>query len=191
MVEVTKQMPKLKKDEPKVETKVEHKAEPKASKTGEKIAAVLIRGREIGIRHDVVQALDILKLKRRHICVVYNDSPSIRGLGRSGYPALNVGGTAKTVEIYAFVPGLDPAKNDVTLERGVLSIAGERAAEPLPQDETATLHIDERFAGRFRRVVSLPDDVDPNGVSANYRDGVLHISIKRRESALPRRITIQ
>jgi len=39
--------------------------------------------------------------------------------------------------------------------------------------------------------VSLPDDVDPNAVSAAYRDGVLHISIKRRESAQPRRIAIQ
>ena len=84
MVEVTKQMPKLRKQdaEPKAETKVEHKAAtaPKADLKGEKIAAVLIRGREIGIRHDVKQALDILKLKRRHICVIYNDSPSIRGL---------------------------------------------------------------------------------------------------------------
>lgn len=82
MVEITKPMPKLK---PKVEQKAEHKPEHKAEHAkgehkGSKIAAVLIRGREIGIRHDVVQALDILKLKRRHICVVYNDSPSIRGL---------------------------------------------------------------------------------------------------------------
>lgn len=80
MVEITKPMPKLK---PKAEHKVEHKAEEhKAShkKSGEKIAAVLIRGREIGIRHDVKQALDILKLRRRHICVVFDDNESVRGL---------------------------------------------------------------------------------------------------------------
>jgi HSP20 family protein len=40
-------------------------------------------------------------------------------------------------------------------------------------------------------VVSLPDDVDPNGVAAAYRDGVLHVSIKRRESAQPRRINVE
>jgi HSP20 family protein len=39
-------------------------------------------------------------------------------------------------------------------------------------------------------VVSLPEDADPNGVSADYRDGVLHISVKRRESAQPRRISV-
>ena len=58
-------------------------------------------------------------------------------------------------------------------------------------DEKTTLHSQERFSGRFRRVVSLPDDIDPNGVSAAYRDGVLRVSVKRREAAQPRRITVQ
>jgi large subunit ribosomal protein L30 len=50
-----------------------------AKQESKKIAAVLIRGREIGIRHDVVRALDGLKLRRRHICVVYDDVPATRG----------------------------------------------------------------------------------------------------------------
>ena len=49
----------------------------------------------------------------------------------------------------------------------------------------------ERFSGRFRRVVSLPDDIDPNAVNARYRDGVLHVSVSRRETSQPRRIDIQ
>jgi HSP20 family protein len=116
-------------------------------------------------------------------------SPSIRGIGRGGYPALNVGSTADAVEIYAFAPGIDPAQVEVQLDRGVLTISGERAG--LPTDEKATLHVNERFAGRFRRVISLPDDIDPNAVGADYRDGVLHVSVKRRASAQPRRIEVQ
>lgn len=115
-------------------------------------------------------------------------SPSIRGLTR-GFPAMNVGGSSKSVEIYAFAPGIDPASLDVQIEKGVLTIAGERKAVEAP--EKASVHIDERFAGPFRRVVTLPDDVDPNAVEAKYRDGVLHISIARQEAAQPRRITIQ
>jgi HSP20 family protein len=96
------------------------------------------------------------------------------------------------VEVFAFAPGLDPAALEVVLDRGVLTIAGERLPKlPADDDEKSAVHINERFGGRFRRVVSLPDDVDPNGVSADYRDGVLHISVKRRESAQPRRITVQ
>jgi HSP20 family protein len=118
-------------------------------------------------------------------------SPSIRGFARGGFPAMNVGTTPKSVEVYAFVPGVDPASLDVQLEKGVLTIAGERKVElPSPDAKTA-IHIDERFAGRFRRVVTLPDDVDPEAVQARCRDGVLHVSIQRRQAAQPRRISIQ
>jgi HSP20 family protein len=93
------------------------------------------------------------------------------------------------VEVYAFAPGLDPASIDLQVERGILTIAGERKPPQVP--ERANVHINERFAGRFRRVITLPDDVDPNGIEAKYRDGVLHVRIGRREEALPRRITVQ
>jgi HSP20 family protein len=116
---------------------------------------------------------------------------SIRGFGRNGFPALNVGGTPDSVEIYAFAPGLDPAKLDVTIERGVLTLSGERPGDVPADANKAVVHINERFAGRFSRAVSLSDDVDPNRVAAKYSDGVLHISVKRRESAQPRRIEIQ
>jgi HSP20 family protein len=114
--------------------------------------------------------------------------PSIRGLARGTFPALNVGGTPGSVENFAFAPGLEPSALDVRIEKGVLTIAGERARPRAP--EQATVHIDERFAGRFRRVVSLPEDIDPDGVQARYRDGVLHISIQRRTAARPRRIEV-
>ena len=127
---------------------------------------------------------------QRDLQQAFDTSPSIRGFGRGGYPALNVGGTPQSVEIYAFAPGLDPARIDVNIDRGVLTIEGERASA-LPADEKVAVHINERFAGRFRRVVSLPDDADPAAVSAEYRDGVLHLAIKRRESAAPRRIDIK
>ena len=118
-------------------------------------------------------------------------SPSIRGVSRSGFPAINVGSTPKSVEIYAFAPGVDPASIDVQLEKGVLTVAGERRSVLPPPEAKATAHIDERFSGRFRRVVTLPDDIDANSVAARYRDGVLHISIQRRAAAEPRRITVQ
>lgn len=118
-------------------------------------------------------------------------SPSIRGFARGGFPALNIGNTAKSVEIYAFAPGVEPASIDVQIEKGVLTIAGERKSDLPPPEAKASVHIDERFAGRFRRVITLPDDIDANAVTAKYRDGVLHISIQRLEVVQPRRIDIQ
>jgi HSP20 family protein len=118
-------------------------------------------------------------------------SPAIRGMGRGGYPALNVGSTPGSVEVYAFEPGMDPASIDLQLERGVLTISGERKAIAPAADDKTTVHINERFAGRFRRVVSLPEDIDPGATSADYRDGVLHVSIKRSEASMPRKIAVQ
>ena len=143
---------------------------------------------------DVFAELDRMQ---RELSTLFDYSPSIRGVGRGGYPALNVGSTDNSVEVYAFVPGVDPAAIEVHLDRGVLTIDGERPAV-LPDNgngdkaarERTTLHLNERFAGRFRRVISLPDDVDPNAVNAEYRDGVLRVSIGRRESAKPRRIAV-
>lgn len=137
--------------------------------------------------YDVFSELDRLQ---REIQQNFSGSPSIRGLTRGGFPAMNVGGTPESVEIYAFTPGVDPASIEVTLENGVLTIEGERKDVLPSDDDKATIHIGERFSGRFRRVVSLPDDVDPNAVQAQSRDGVLHISIKRREAAQPRRISV-
>lgn len=128
------------------------------------------------LQHDMQQALGLM--------------PSIRGAQRSGYPALNLGSTPRSVELAVFAPGLDPARIDVQIDRGVLTIAGERSVERPADDAKRTLHIDERFAGRFRRVVSLPDDIDPQQVRAEYRDGVLHLSIARQEAAQPRRIDV-
>jgi HSP20 family protein len=140
---------------------------------------------------DVFAALDRLQ---REFQQNFDLSPSIRGLTRGAFPAMNVGGTPQSVEIYAFVPGVDPASIEVNLENGVLAIEGERkpAATQSGDEKSAktTRHIAERFAGRFRRVVSMPDDIDPNAVDASCHDGVLHVSIKRREAAQPRRIAI-
>jgi HSP20 family protein len=137
---------------------------------------------------DLFTELDRLQ---RDMQGAFEYSPSIRGLGRGGYPAVNVGGSPTAVEIYAFAPGIDPASVDITLDRGVLTISGERKAALPASDEKVTLHGNERFSGRFRRVVSLPDDIDPNAVSATFTDGVLHVNVKRRESAQPRRIAVQ
>lgn len=134
---------------------------------------------------DLFAELDRLQ---RDMQQAFDLTPSIRGLTR-GFPALNVGGTPRAVDIYAFAPGMDPAAIEVQLEKGTLTIAGERKREAVP--DKATVHIDERFAGRFRRVVSLPDDIDANAIEARYRDGVLHIHIPRKEEAQPRRIAIQ
>ena len=116
---------------------------------------------------------------------------SIRSTAPGAFPAINVGNTPGSVEIYAFAPGIDPKQIELTIDRGVLSISGERPSGLPAGDNKVNVYGNERFFGSFRRAISLPEDVDTSKVNASYRDGVLHVSISRRESALPKRITVQ
>lgn len=119
-------------------------------------------------------------------------SSSIRSVPRGTFPPLNIGSTPEAVEVYAFAPGIDPASLEVSVDKGVLTIAGERkgeAAESNP-DTKRTVHLRERPWGAFRRVVALPEDADPNRVDANYRNGVLKIRVDKREASKPRRIPV-
>ncbi len=131
---------------------------------------------------------------RRELEEVFSPSglpSSIRSVAPGAFPALNVGNTPDSVEIYAFAPGIDASQVEVLVDRGVLTISGERRATPPDDDGKVNVYSRERATGNFRRAVSLPDDADPSEVKADYRDGVLHIRIARRAAAKPTRISIQ
>ena len=115
----------------------------------------------------------------------------IRSVAAGSFPGINVGRTAKTVEVYAFAPGLAADSIDVTVDRGVLKISGERRAAQQSSAEKVQAYAAERPQGRFSRALSLPDDIDTSKVEAKYRDGVLQISIGLQEAAQPKRIAVQ
>jgi HSP20 family protein len=118
----------------------------------------------------------------------YSSWPAgIRSVQRGTFPPLNVGATPDRVDVYLFAANLDPKSLDLTIQQNLLAVSGVRKVEV---NEKADYYRRERFDGEFRRVLTLPDDVDPERVDAKYRDGVLHITIQRRESARPRQITV-
>jgi HSP20 family protein len=91
------------------------------------------------------------------------------------------------VSVYLFAPGIDAKSLEISLQQNVLSVAGERQAAPASD---ATYYRSERFDGAFRRVIALPEDIDPDKVEATYRDGIVEIRVQRRESSKPRKIEI-
>ena len=103
------------------------------------------------------------------------------------YPQVNMGVTDKSVEIYLFAPGMDAEALDVTLEKNLLSVSGERKADDLDKD---AINRRERFVGKFKRTIALPEDVDPDQTEAVYRDGVLHISVAKKEEIQPSKIKV-
>ncbi|OYU00459.1 MAG: heat-shock protein Hsp20 [Burkholderiales bacterium PBB1] len=118
-------------------------------------------------------------------------SRAIRSTAGSGYPAINVSHSPQAVDVHVFAPGIDASRTEVTLDRAVLTIAGERTSDLPPESPKTSVHGRERYSGKFRRTINLPEDVDPNQVRATYRDGVLHVSLCRREAVQPQRIAIE
>jgi len=111
----------------------------------------------------------------------------IRSAAPGTFPPMNIGVTPDKIEVFFFAPGLEPKSIDVSVQQNVLTIAGERQ---VPAQDDVTWYRKERFEGSFRRVISLPEDVQPERIQARYRDGVLYIAAERSESAKPRQIQI-
>ncbi len=91
---------------------------------------------------------------------------------------LDAGETEKAYIIHADLPGIAEKDLDVTLEDGVLTIAGEKKSET--EEDGKSWHRVERSYGSFRRALALPADADENGVSATVKDGVLKIVIAKK-----------
>lgn len=104
-------------------------------------------------------------------------------------PLANVSETENQYEVTVDLPGIAPDDVNVELKHGDLWITGERKHEA--ETKKKTFHCAERHYGRFQRVIRLGDDVDPDNVDAEYRDGVLHIAVPKSESAKPTRVTIR
>lgn len=115
-------------------------------------------------------------------------STGIRSMVAGTYPAINVGVSPNQVDVYVFSAGMDPKSLDITLQQNLLTIAGERNVDT---PENVQYYRRERFNGGFRRVITLPEDADPDKVSANYQDGVLQITVQRREAVKPRQIEVK
>ena len=103
-------------------------------------------------------------------------------------PQLNVSETDGEYEVSLDVPGMTPDAFDVELRQGYLWITGERKSEH--EEGGKTWHRVERSYGSFQRSVHLGDDVNPEQVNAEYKDGVLRVTVPKSEKAQTRKVTV-
>lgn len=141
---------------------------------------------------DLFQEIDML---RREI------DQAFRGLGRSGlspsflpgigigdYPRINLSEDDNNYYVEALVPGIDPNDLDLNLMQGSLTLSGERKET---DGNEKTWHRHERGSGKFMRTIELPDAIDGAKVEAEYRNGVLLITLPKPQSVKPKKISVQ
>lgn len=103
------------------------------------------------------------------------------------FPLMNLSEDEERLYIDALLPGVDPKELQLSLLRGSLTISGERRAPT----EQGLLHRSELGFGRFSRSIDLPADINADRCTADYKDGVLRITMTKSEHAKPRKIEIQ
>lgn len=103
-------------------------------------------------------------------------------------PRVDIKEDDKRFVILADIPGIDPADIEVSMDKGVLTIKGERKQESEEQGPRFTRQ--ERHYGAFFRRFALPDSADAEGITAHGKHGVLEVVIPKRAATAPRRITI-
>lgn len=104
------------------------------------------------------------------------------------YPRINLREEKDNFFVEALLPGVDPGALEMSVLKGTLTLAGERKEV---KAEGATWHRRERSAGRFLRAIDIPVEIDVNKVQADFKDGLLTVTLPKAESERPRRIAIK
>jgi len=118
-----------------------------------------------------------------------HDEGDVSGVVTSQWaPRVDIKEEEQRFVIFVDVPGVDPASIEVSMEKGMLSIKGERTVEKSEQNSRFTRV--ERSHGSFHRRFTLPDSADADNISASGKHGVLEIVIPKKAEIAPRRITI-
>jgi HSP20 family protein len=107
---------------------------------------------------------------------------------RGPFPPINVFQQGDDILAIIELPGIDKEKLQVEAKENTIRISGTKAAD---YADEASVHRRERDFGQFDRTLSIPVKVDPDGIKAEYRDGVLALFLPRAESDKPRSIKIK
>jgi HSP20 family protein len=112
------------------------------------------------------------------------------GFGLRDWPRINLREDADHVYVEALLPGVDPDKIDMNVLGNTLTLSGERAALE-SEKNSRTWHRRERGAGKLLRSIELPVEINPDKVKAEYRNGLLLVTLPKVEEAKPKKISIK
>ena len=103
-------------------------------------------------------------------------------------PRVDIKEEADRFVIFADIPGVEPKEIEIHMDKGILTLKGERSIESAK--ETERFSRVERAHGTFYRRFALPDSANPEGIAATGKHGVLEISIPKKPETTPRRIQV-
>jgi HSP20 family protein len=146
-----------------------------------------------------VSSTDEMEMLHREVDRAFEDfspmAPFLRSAFLPGrfaraYPLINLHEDKDNLYVEGMAPGLDPASLNLTVVHNTLTISGEKKGPP-SDIKPEMFHRAERASGKFVRTVTLPVEIDDNKVSAEYKDGLLIITLPKSEKAKPKQIQVK
>ncbi|MBP7582796.1 MAG: Hsp20/alpha crystallin family protein [Spirochaetes bacterium] len=105
-------------------------------------------------------------------------------------PRVDVSEDENAIHVKAEVPGISEKDLNVTIEHGVLTIAGEKKEERKEEDDKKRVIVSERSYGSFCRTITLPEAIKADEIRASFKDGILTIEVPKAEEVKPRKIPV-
>ena len=106
-------------------------------------------------------------------------------------PAIDLIEKKDAYVVRAELPGVERSDIDITFEKNILTIGGQKATTIEAKDEELRVFAAERVSGSFSRSLRMPDHIDGDKISADYKDGLLTITVPKAELAQPRKIELR
>jgi HSP20 family protein len=135
--------------------------------------------------------LDRMLTLNRALDEAFTTTANGSGAARVWVPAIDLIEKKDAYVVLAELPGVDRSAIDITFEKSVLTISGQKSALLEAKDEELRLFAAERVSGSFSRSLRMPEHIDGDRISADYRDGLLTVTIPKAEIAQPRRIEVK
>ncbi|PLX99604.1 MAG: molecular chaperone [Desulfuromonas sp.] len=141
---------------------------------------------------NLFREMDVLRKEMDELFRGVGSSPLetafLPGVGTQRYPKINLSEDADSYYLEALLPGVEEKDIDLSVAGNTLTLSGERTEEK--NGDGRTWHRRERGSGKFLRTIELPSDINGKKVSAEYRNGLLIVTMAKAESAKPKKISI-
>jgi len=141
------------------------------------------------LRHDIDRAFEQVGWRHGRLNGRPFPTAFLPGHAARAYPLVNMSEDANALYVTALAPGLEPTAIELSVQDNRLTIAGEKprvAADIQPE----AFHRSERAAGKFVRTVTLPIEVAHEQVQADYKNGLLVVTLPKAEKAKPKQIAV-
>ena len=135
--------------------------------------------------------LDRMLTLNRALDEAFAGSATGSDAARVWVPAIDLIEKKDSYVVRAALPGVARSAIDITLEKSVLTISGQKSALLDARDEELRVFAAERVSGSFSRSLRMPEHIDGDRISAEYKDGLLTVTVPKAEVAQPRRIEVK